>query len=314
VDLNGDGHDDVISGSYWPGHIYVFEGRGKGEFKKGYILCDRDGEKLIASKPWKSEREPDMDSLASAPHLIDFDADGDLDLLVGNIAGRVILIENEGTPQEPKFGKGRTALRAGGRAIAVPHGDAGPTTTDWNGDGLWDLLVGAGDGSVWLYENTGSAAKPEFAAGRQLLEKSDRSALQHDEEPTAHGIRAKVHAVDYNGDGHLDLLVGDFVSIKHAEPKLTDEQREERERLRKERKKHSKELSELYRKYYKDDPEKYKELSKKVSEDYTKTYEKLRGLEARNEPAGFVWVYLQKPGKRTNSARGEQPNTGTDGR
>jgi len=142
VDLDADGNDEIISGSYWPGHVFVFQGLGEGKFAKGRKLEDSSGKRLIASKPWKNEREPDVDSLAAAPWMVDWDADGHLDLLVGNIAGRVILIRNVGTATEAKFETGRTALQAGGRAIQVPGGDAGPHTADWDGDGKWDLLVG----------------------------------------------------------------------------------------------------------------------------------------------------------------------------
>ncbi len=303
MDLNGDGHNDVISGSYWPGHLIIFEGQADGKFKKGYELCDKDGEKLHAGRPWQSERKPDMDSLASAPHAIDYDCDGDLDLLVGNIAGRVILIQNEGTAKKPAFGKGRTAIRAAQRDIKVPGGDAGPTTVDWDGDGLWDLIVGAGDGSVWIYRNTGTAKQPKFAVGRKLLRKSSRGykAYNLDEQPTWHGSRVKVCAVDYNCDGLLDLLVGDFASVRHPEPNLTEEQKAERKQLRKERKECSSELTALYEKYQ-DDPKKRDAETKEIRERFSEIYSKLRPLEARDEPTGWVWVHLQKPTQEASAS------------
>jgi hypothetical protein len=314
VDLNGDGHNDVISGSYWPGHIFIFEGRGDGKFQKGHELCDEQGQKLHAGRPWKSDRKPDMDSLASAPHAIDYDCDGDLDLLVGNIAGRVILICNEGTAKEPKFSQERQALKADGRTIKVLGGDTGPTTVDWDGDGLWDLIVGAGDGSVRFYRNTGTDKQPEFAAAQKLLRKSSQGyrKLNHDEEPTWHGLRVKVCAVDYNCDGLLDLLVGDLARVKQPEPELTEEQKAERKRLRKEYNECRRELSELNRKY-RDDPKKRNAETKELRGRSAELYAKLRPLQARNKPTGWVWLYLQKPtqeasatdsGKKSGSGSG----------
>lgn len=86
----------MISGSYWPGDITWFRGLGDGKFAAGEILQDKDGKDLNAGGPWKNKNSPDMDSLAASPWLVDWDGDQDLDLLVGNIAGHVILIENEG--------------------------------------------------------------------------------------------------------------------------------------------------------------------------------------------------------------------------
>jgi len=296
VDLNDDGHDDVISGSYWPGHIFVFEGRGNGEFAKMYELEDCKGEKLHAGPPWKSKSEPQMDSLAAAPHMVDFDADGDLDLLVGNISGRVILIRNDGTRKSPKFVTERRAILGGKTPIKVPGGDAGPTTADWDGDGLFDLIVGAGDGSVWLYRNTGTAKRPAFAAGRQLIAKNPRGyqPLAYGETPKHSGGRAKVCVVDYDGDGLLDLLVGGYASIVHPDPELTAEQIAERDRLRAEQKELGQKLSAIYTQY-RNDPEKRKEAMQPLNKKRMAVYQKLRKLEPRRESTGWVWLYRQKP-------------------
>ena len=166
MDLDGDGRRDVLSGSYWPGDIFIFRGQPDG-FAKGEALLSTSGKKVNAGPEWKSEDEPQMDSLAAAPHAADLDGDGDLDLLVGNIAGRVILIPNTGTAAAPKFhDAARRAIEAGGTAIEVPGGDAGPFVADWDRDGALDLIVGAGDGSVWLYRNEGTLEAPRLAASR----------------------------------------------------------------------------------------------------------------------------------------------------
>src|SRR5262245_2878803 len=105
---------------------------------------------------------------ASAVHAADWDGDGVIDLLVGDIRGHVYLIPNEGTRQKYAFGKPRQ-LEAGGKPIEVPGGDAGPFVADWDGDGKPDLLVGAGDGSVWFYRNSGTRKEPKLAAGEMLV-------------------------------------------------------------------------------------------------------------------------------------------------
>ena len=258
-------------------------------------MKDLEGTLLHAGKPWKDKNSPDMDSLASAPHMVDFDADGDLDLLVGNIAGRIILIENVGTAKAPKFAKKRVVIRGGDAEIRVPGGDSGPTTADWDGDGLWDLLVGAGDGSVWFFKNTGAKGKPVFAAAKVLIAKSARGYQPLDvrEEPKDQGSRSKVCVVDYDMDGHLDLLVGDFVSVKEPAPVLDEARTKARDALRAERDKVQTQMQAIYTKH-KDDPKKAQEASRELSKKFSDIYGKLRKLEGGTTPTGYVWFFKRK--------------------
>ena len=129
ADLDADGRLDLISGSYWPGDVTVFRGIGPRQkdakglaFAPGEILKDRDGKNLNAGEPWKSKDKPEMDSLAAAPWLVDWDADGDLDLLVGNIVGHVVLLVNEGDKKAPKFAAEFTWIEADGKPIEVAAG------------------------------------------------------------------------------------------------------------------------------------------------------------------------------------------------
>jgi hypothetical protein len=81
----------------------------------------------------------------SAPHLVDIDGDGDLDLLVGSESDGLKLYRNTGTRTAPIF-----TLEAG---FAVPvQGYATPAAADLDGDGDIDLLVGGVGGGLLYFE------------------------------------------------------------------------------------------------------------------------------------------------------------------
>lgn len=296
VDFDGDGIDDFITGSYWPGHLYLFRGVGDGTYEKGKIIEDRKGDKLHAGSTWESESKYDMDSLAAVPFAFDMDGDGDLDLLVGNISGRVILIPNEGTAKKPAYDRDRRrALEAGGKAIQV-GGDAGPVVADWDQDGLADLLVGAGDGAVHFFRNTGSKAEPKFADGVLLLPASKggySAPVKRGAAPESPGARTKVHVADWNGDGLVDLLVGDLWYEEGAELKLTDDQKKRRDELKKKQQELYDEADKLYEKLGEEGAEK-DERVKKINQELGSIYTELSKLESHPTPRGSVWVCLRK--------------------
>lgn len=299
MDLDGDGNDDIISGSYAPGNLYIFRGLGDAQFEKGQIMKDAEGRDLRPANPTSTDQY-DMQGLASVPFAFDHDNDGDFDLLVGNISGEVILIPNEGSKTEPKFGSDRIKLTAGGAAIKV-QGDSGPVVADWDADGLPDLIVGSGDGSVVFYRNTGSPEKPDYAAGENLIESIDWAAMNASSEPTRPGVRTKVCATDYNGDGRLDLLVGDFTSGQAADPDLSPEQAAERDRLRAEQNDLGQKYGELYQRLLAEqgedlDPEALMqdEDFMKLQEEMTAVQSKLRPLQGGSVMHGWVWLYLRK--------------------
>lgn len=199
MDLDGDGRRDVLSGS-WPGELYIFRGGAERTFGGPEKIKDSDGEELNVGK-------------ASAVLAWDWEGDGDLDLLVGDIRGFIHLILNEGGAKDPRFGAPRK-LKASGRDISVIGGDSAPVVADWDGDGKPDLLTGTGDGSVVFFRNIGSRKEPVLEQGRTLVPASKGKGSGSGREER--GSRSKICVTDWNEDGRLDLLLGDF-STSRAE-------------------------------------------------------------------------------------------------
>jgi len=91
-----------------------------------------------------------------------------------------------------------------------------PTTVDWNGDGVPDILAGNSEGHILFFENIGSLEEPRFlpgqrvpAGGREIhVEAGYAGSLQGIQEARWGYLSPNV--VDWNGDGLPDIITGDI--------------------------------------------------------------------------------------------------------
>ncbi len=109
-----------------------------------------------------------------------------------------------------------------------------PTTVDWNGDGVLDILAGNSEGFVLFFENIGSNDVPKFlpatrvqAGGREIQAQAGYSGSLQGIQEARWGYLSP-NAIDWNGDELPDLITGDItgnylIYINHGtktEPRL----------------------------------------------------------------------------------------------
>jgi len=209
VDWDRDGRADLVSGGRW--------WRNTGQLRDGLPLF-----------------EPGQGGAISAHTVGDFDGDACADVVVAS-GKSFTWFEDTTTTGTRRFVKrGTLAFVLGGDLGWPERGEGSPSCclADWDGDGRNDLLtgtrsvglrqylpgkgpgfgVGWRDGTwvfrdmtatVWLHRNVGTRDKPVFTAGRFVRAgQAGRAVTFFD--------RADPHAVDWNGDGRLDLVVCAF--------------------------------------------------------------------------------------------------------
>jgi hypothetical protein len=209
ADFDGDGDLDLICGEFLDGFTY-FENIGTRtapRYAAGRRLKSPDGQPLA------------MDLEMIVPIAIDWDKDGDIDLIVGDEDGRVALVENtgkivDGLPQflPPHYFQQEAADVKFG-ALATPVG------VDWDGDGDIDIISGNTAGYIAFIENLSGpgVAQPKWAAPKRL--EADGKVIRIMAGPNG-SIQGPAEAkwgyttlsvADWDGDGLPDLMINSIL-------------------------------------------------------------------------------------------------------
>lgn len=209
LDWDNDGRTDLIAGALdGKIHIYLNCGCG-GSIPPSFFttwplgeLLQQGGNDLVVP----SER--------SSPVVLDLDGDGNKDLLTGNTDGQLLFYKNVGTDRAPAF-SGYSFVGSNGVPIDLPGSSRSrPFVCYWTGnppqadlgpiDGYPDVLIGAADGKVHLYQGV-----PEIGDidGDGDIDFTDFALFaphwQHT--PDLIGGCGQCSEADLTGDGKVDI-------------------------------------------------------------------------------------------------------------
>ncbi len=291
MDLNGDGHRDILSGSYsrtgskegMAGLFQVLYGQQDGGFKQATVLNGTDDKPLIIPVEGRSQMTL---NICTRPTAVDWDSDGDLDLVVGNFAGSFYRFTGEG---KGKFNPVPTQIMAGKEPLKIQGVHSDPFLVDWDKDGDIDLLSGSSNGGVQFSENVAGKGKPpELKAFVTLIDPGTPVGYGtpvSEEELTGPTQGTRIWIEDVNSDNKLDLLIGDNVTLVTRAEGLSEE--EFKEKLAEWQKK----LAELANSLRdtKASPDERRVARQKYSE-----LSRSKSKFMKEERTGFVWLFVQK--------------------
>src|SRR5262245_34384999 len=264
------------------GLFQVLYGKGDGTFRKAEVLKGTDGKPLII--PAKGDEQL-TEKICTRPFAVDWDGDGHLDLVVGNFSGTFYWFKGKG---KGKFLPKPELIKSGGEPLRIKGAHSDPFVIDLDGDGSLDLVSGCSDGGVyWARNKAGKGKLPDLEPFRPLVKpgspvKAGQPLREADLTGPTHATR--VWVADVNGDGKLDLLVGDCVNLVSPVKGLSDE--DFKKKYAAWEKAFNKAMEALNKA---SDPKD----RQKAADEYNKAYRR-RSEFMREEMTGFVWLYLQK--------------------
>lgn len=219
VDWDGDGKLDILTG-FQDGYVVWFKNLdpdgGVGQWGAPEYLT-ADGARLLFNDNQVLQGPHENLWGYSAPLAVDWDMDGDLDLILGNHTHHFAYFENVGTRTAPVLER-RGWLTTGDEPVFTAWRTR-PAVFDVNGDGLPDLVGQDREGRMVVWYRTKKSDGSLDLLPPELLLDSGGTPFQLSTKSRGSG-RTVLSAVDWDGDGRTDIIASlyfasrsDFVGL-----------------------------------------------------------------------------------------------------
>lgn len=129
---------------------------------------------------------------------VDWNLDGDMDLVLGDGTGGLWITHNVGDQANPVW-ETPVAIETTGQPILL-GAPTDPILVDWNGDRLLDLAAQESSGRFRFYMNTGSPTQPQFDQAPTYVQVPGPGNTLID---LVRPVPARPVVVDWNGDGFV---------------------------------------------------------------------------------------------------------------
>ena len=271
------------------GLFQVLWGNKNGTFAVAAVLNGTDEKPLIISTAETTEEyDSVIDRICTRPVAVDWDSDGDLDLIVGNFGGTFRLFRGEG---QGKFQPASELIMIGNDVLRINGHHSDPFVIDLDKDGDLDLLSGSTNGGVqWAENAAGEGKTPELKSFVILIEpgpQNGQGELLRESDLTAPTRSTRIWVDDVNEDGKLDILVGDCTRLVSPADGLTEEESKAKEAD------WQPQMDAMQKKLSAIDESKDAEETQKIYAEYSALYQE-REKFIKEDRTGFVWLYLRK--------------------